>query len=307
MMSVHVHLEGAISWDQLSDALTPHIHDVPSADAVIQTVLRRANLAERGMAPPEELPRLVSWLRSVNFTVGPLPVDWADGGWPVTMFEGFLVRAQAGVVWDPLALAILTVTGRSQTPALGRVDWAEERRDPMTNRLLFRVVASGQELGLEQTSAVLLTTNIDDMPAETLGYVLERLLREGARDAWIAPVVMKKSRAAVTLQVLASLDYEAAALQIIFEETTTLGVRRSLIDTYRLARRIDLVATEFGTVHVKIGFLDGKVRSVHPEFEDCARSARQYNVPLQRVYDEAATHWWANHPALDDGADPLRN
>lgn len=307
MMTMHLHLEDAITWNQLRDALAPYVQDAFPADSVVQAVLRRANLPEQGVTPPEGLPRLVSWLTSVNFTVSPLPIDLADGGWPLEAVSGFVVRSQAGAVWDPLAIALITVMGRSDTPAFGRVAWAEERRDLVTSRLLFRMVASREEPGIDRTIAVLLTTNIDDMPSETLGYVLDRLLREGARDAWIAPVMMKKSRAAVTLHVLASPDYEASALRTIFEETTTLGVRRTLIDTYRLARRVDLVTTEFGNVHVKIGFLDGKVRSLHPEFEDCAYLARRYRVPLQRVYDQAVSQWRTNSPVLDHGVDPAGN
>lgn len=305
-MSVHLHLENPVSWSQLRETLAPHIEPAGPADTVTQAILRRAAQFGRDFDHPEELSPVASWLASVGLTVGTIPMDLSDGGWTLKAFEGFSVRAGVGLVWDPLMVAFITVVGRSQPNFTGHMVWSEERRIPTTGNLLLRVIGYDQEEQIERhVPAVLLTTNIDDMSAEVLAYVLERLLREGARDAWITPIVMKKSRAAVTLHVLASLAYESAALRVIFEETTTLGVRRTLTDTYMLERRLDSVTTRWGEVHVKVGFFDGKLRSLHPEFEDCALLARRHGVPLQRVYHHAMQQWWACHPIEHDHEHPL--
>lgn len=300
-MSVHLHLESPVTWVQLREILAPHIEPAGSADRVTHAILRRAAKFGRDLDSPEELSSVVSWLNAVGLTVGTIPMDLADSNWTLDTFEGFSIRAAEGSVWDPLMVALITVMARSQPNFSGLMVWSEERRNPTTGALLLRVIGYDREAATGgRAPAVLLTTNIDDMSAEIVAYVLERLLREGARDAWISPVVMKKSRAAMTLNVLASLDYESAALRVIFEETTTLGVRRTLIDTYMLERRLDLVTTMLGQVHVKAGFFDGKLRSLHPEFEDCALLARRYGVPLQHIYRQAVQQWWADHPLERD-------
>ncbi len=305
-MSVHLHLERPVTWAQLYETLAPHIEPARPADRITQAILQRAAKFDRGFDRPEELSSVVSWLTAVGLTVGTIPMDLADSGWTLEAFEGFSVHAGAGLPWDPLMVAFITAVGRSQPNLTGRMVWSEERRISTTGGLLLRVMGYDQKESIGgHAPAVLLTTNIDDMSAEVLAYVLERLLREGARDAWITPVVMKKSRAAVTLNVLASLDYESTALCVIFEETTTLGVRRALIDTYMLERRLDSVTTPLGEVHVKVGFFDGKLRSLHPEFEDCALLARRHGIPVQRVYHQTVQQWWAEHPEEQDHEHPL--
>ena len=138
-----------------------------------------------------------------------------------------------------------------------------------------------------QSDEVLLETNVDDLSPELYEYVLDRLLEAGAQDAWLTPIVMKKSRPATTIRVLCSPGQAEAMEAILFRETGTLGVRSSPVGKRALPRDTIKVETGWGTVAVKVGYLDGRPITVAPEFEDCARVAREAAVPVRDVYQEA--------------------
>ncbi len=135
---------------------------------------------------------------------------------------------------------------------------------------------------------VLLETNVDDLNPELYEYVLERLLAAGALDAWLTPVVMKKSRPAVTISVLCPAEREDVLRRVLFRESGTLGVRSTRVTREALDRQVLGVETRHGRVAVKVGLLDGRPVTVAPEYEDCARVAREAGVPARDVYDEAA-------------------
>jgi pyridinium-3,5-bisthiocarboxylic acid mononucleotide nickel chelatase len=140
----------------------------------------------------------------------------------------------------------------------------------------------------EISTEVVLETNVDDLAPELAAYVLERLLAEGAQDAWLTPIVMKKGRSAVTISVLCAPDRADALRDLLFRETGTLGIRATRVDKRALARESITVATRHGSVSVKIGVLGDRPVSISPEFDDCARVAREAGVPLKDVYDDAA-------------------
>ena len=130
-------------------------------------------------------------------------------------------------------------------------------------------------------------TNLDDISGELIGYCTGRLWDAGALDVFTTAIQMKKNRPGVKLSVLC----EAAAIQaveaILFEETTTLGVRRWPVSRSVLARRAHSVQTIWGPVEGKVGWLAGVPRGFAPEFEACRRIAAEHNVPLRTVYDAA--------------------
>jgi uncharacterized protein (TIGR00299 family) protein len=137
------------------------------------------------------------------------------------------------------------------------------------------------------TGEVVLSTNVDDLNPEMYEFVLERLLASGAQDAWLTPIVMKKSRPAVTVSVLCSVAAEPGLRRVLFRETGTLGVRSTPVSKVALDRESLKVETSAGTVAVKVGLLDGHPVTVAPEFEDCARAAREHGVPARDVHEEA--------------------
>ncbi len=160
---------------------------------------------------------------------------------------------------------------------------------PNVLRVLVGESASSREepSAASETEEVLLETNIDDLNPELYEYVLDRLLEAGAQDAWLTPIVMKKSRPAVTVRVLCSPERAEAMAAILFRETGTLGVRSSPVGKRALGRDTIKVETRWGTVAVKVAYLDGRPVTVAPEFEDCARVAREAGVAAREVYQES--------------------
>ena len=135
-----------------------------------------------------------------------------------------------------------------------------------------------------------LETNIDDMSPQVYGYLYDRLLGAGALDVWTTPIYMKKNRPAHTLTVLTDDAHKADCEKIIFEETTTLGIRVLNVDQrVEAERRMAKVETSFGEVSCKVSAFDGKIVSIMPEYEDCKRLAIKNNVPLKNVWLEALT------------------
>jgi hypothetical protein len=131
----------------------------------------------------------------------------------------------------------------------------------------------------------ILQTNIDDLNPEILAYVTEKLLASGALDVWLTPVIMKKGRPGNLLTVLCLPEKEEELMQLIFAETSTLGVRRRREKRFCLPRKHISVETEFGTVRVKVATCrDDSGWQMSPEYEDCRRLALEKNVPLKNVY-----------------------
>jgi uncharacterized protein (TIGR00299 family) protein len=133
-----------------------------------------------------------------------------------------------------------------------------------------------------------LEANLDDLNPQVFGYVMDRLFDEGALDAFGMPVHMKKNRPGTLLTVLCKPEDTGKLMQLIFTETTTLGVRRRDEARQTLARRWESVETPWGQVRIKIASMNGTVTNFAPEYEDCRRIAAEHRVPLKRVMQEAA-------------------
>jgi uncharacterized protein (TIGR00299 family) protein len=136
-----------------------------------------------------------------------------------------------------------------------------------------------------------LEANLDDMNPQIYGYFLERALAAGALDVFATPVQMKKNRPGMLVTALCRPEDEGRLQEMLFAETTTLGVRSYAAERRVLARQWDTVHTRFGDVRIKVARLDGHIRQASPEFEDCRKLAEAQNVPLQRVMEEAARAW----------------
>src|SRR5262247_1405618 len=142
-----------------------------------------------------------------------------------------------------------------------------------------RSISSEQARG----DVTVIEANIDDMNPQNFAYVNEKLLQAGALDVFTIPVQMKKGRPGQLLQVLAPSDAVDALSRVIFQETTTIGVRTYSVDRTTLDREFVEVETEYGKVRIKVSKLCGEVVNFAPEFDDCVRLARDNNVPLKRI------------------------
>ncbi|MEK7841495.1 MAG: nickel insertion protein, partial [Deltaproteobacteria bacterium] len=110
---------------------------------------------------------------------------------------------------------------------------------------------------------------------------------KGALDVFLTPIQMKKGRPAVLLNVLCNEDKKTQVMDIIFEETTTIGIRACEVNRYCLERGTSEVITPYGKVKVKISQKNGKPINIQPEYEDCRKIAERENAPLKKIMDSA--------------------
>jgi pyridinium-3,5-bisthiocarboxylic acid mononucleotide nickel chelatase len=131
-------------------------------------------------------------------------------------------------------------------------------------------------------------TNLDDMSPQIYGYFVERALAAGALDVFSTAVQMKKNRPGVLLTILCDAAHTARLIDLVFRETTTIGVRTYDVRRKVLDRELVPVATPFGEVRMKISRMNGSVLNATPEYEDCQRLAAEKGIPLKQVIAAAA-------------------
>jgi hypothetical protein len=152
---------------------------------------------------------------------------------------------------------------------------------------MLRVIIGESAAVFERDKTFVIETNIDDMNPQNFEYLFEKLLKEGALDAYTTTVQMKKSRPAFKLTVLSDRSKLEKLCSIIFNETTSIGIRYYEVDRFKLRRKMVNVRTKYGNIKVKISKGPDDILTASPEYEECAKAARTKRVPLRRVYDEA--------------------
>ncbi len=158
-----------------------------------------------------------------------------------------------------------------------------------TGRLnALRVILGTEESSMDsdtvRDSVALMETNIDNTTGEALGYTADKLMKAGALDAYFTPIQMKKNRPAAMLSVICKEEDTERLSDIIFKETSTIGIRIRQTDRITLKREIGTVHTELGEVRVKLVSVGGLER-VQPEYDDCAKLAEENNLSLNEVYE----------------------
>jgi hypothetical protein len=232
------------------------------------------------------------WVRSAH---GRLPVP-APATLELVRRAGMPVRAspapgETGELVTPTGAALLTVLSRpgvSGGPAqVERVGYGFGTREPAwPNAVRLVVGAASTDLGLLSDRVVEIQTNLDDASPEELGFAMEQLLAGGALDVAFSPLQMKKNRPGVLVRVLARPNDGQRLAAMVLEHTSALGVRVQTIERLIARRTERVVSTPWGPVRVKVKLL-GNAEIVAPEYEDCARLAREAHVPLREVYAAA--------------------
>ncbi|MBN2801919.1 MAG: nickel pincer cofactor biosynthesis protein LarC [Deltaproteobacteria bacterium] len=136
-------------------------------------------------------------------------------------------------------------------------------------------------------SLKIIETNIDDMTGEMAGHALTELINEGALDAWIESIIMKKGRPGLKISVLSKEDDYQRLVKILLLNTTTLGVRIYDVNRIEMERLFEQVDTKWGSVRVKIGKLGKDINNIAVEFDDCSRLAKENKVSIKEIIDEA--------------------
>jgi hypothetical protein len=167
---------------------------------------------------------------------------------------------------------------------------ADMENQPNVLRLMFGESAEKSASVTDETIHVL-EANLDDMNPQIYGYFLEKALAAGALDVFATAVQMKKNRPGMLVTVLCKPQDADKLAKLLFEETTTLGIRSHTASRRILPRESVSVSTQFGDVRVKVARVNGRIQHAAPEFDDCRKLAEEKNVPLHRVISEAMRQW----------------
>lgn len=131
-----------------------------------------------------------------------------------------------------------------------------------------------------------LECNIDDMTGEVFGYLMDRMLNAGALDVYYSPIYMKKNRPGIMVRALVRQSQIASMEEILFTESTTLGIRKYPVERSRLQRSFRKLETPYGPCSIKEAFLDGVMVKQTPEYEEIKRIAEREKLPFRVVYKE---------------------
>ena len=278
-----------------------HFHEVGAADAIVDIVC--AAVGAEALAVDEII--------CSPLNVGGGMVKCAHGTFPVPAPATVELLADAPVYSSGLQAELVTPTGAAIVKTLAsrfaafpemkiqKSGYGAGSRDfpghPNVVRLTVGEAVSDALVAKTASETVtVLEANLDDLNPQVFGYVMDRLLGEGALDAFGMPVQMKKNRPGMLLTVLCKPEEASKLTELIFTETTTLGVRRRNEIRQTLARRWEQVHTQWGDVRIKIASMNGTVTNYAPEYEDCRRIAEEHHVALKTVMQEAARAYLGN-------------
>jgi len=151
---------------------------------------------------------------------------------------------------------------------------------------VLRVYLGEEQKAEKIEEQYILETNIDDMNPEFYGYVEEKLFEKGALDVYKTAIFMKKGRPGVKLSILVNEQCEKDVLDAIFEETTSIGIRKYKVEKIMLSREFSKVKTKYGDITIKKSYYKGKLAKYKPEYEECRTIAKEKNITLEEVYRE---------------------
>ncbi|MBE0447344.1 MAG: nickel pincer cofactor biosynthesis protein LarC [Actinobacteria bacterium] len=269
-----------------------HFHEVGGVDAIVDVVSSAIGIDYLGIQKVYSSP-VATGIGMVKTEHGMLPLP-APATLEILKGAPIYSSGIAAELTTPTGAAILMqyATFLEEIPqmeleAIGYGAGARELEIPNVLR-----VFTGEEVEERAEIVSLIEANIDDVPAEVLGYTMEALLELGALDVWFTPIGMKKNRPAVALSALVPLGQEEMVIDMIFSETSTLGLRISKHARMVAERETLRVETPLGRIRVKVGKYKGKVITIAPEYDDCSKIAMQKGLPLREIYGlarEAAT------------------
>jgi hypothetical protein len=283
-----------------------HFHEVGALDSIVDIVGAVWAIEQLG----------VSQVVSSPLNVGAGTVETSHGRLPVPapatlrLLEGAPIYSTGTPLELVTPTGALLVTGHAASfgpmPAMTvrQIGYGAGSREIEGHPNVLRaVVGDAQETGAQSTVAVL-ECNIDDMNPQVFGYLLDRLYELGALEVFYTPVQMKKNRPGTLVTVITPVLVREAALDVLFQETTTIGVRHQELLRECLNREWATVQTKYGAVRVKIARRGERVTNAAPEFDDCSRLAAEQKVPVKDVHAAAVR---AYLDGLDLGARQKQN
>ncbi|NIA16607.1 MAG: nickel pincer cofactor biosynthesis protein LarC [Nitrospiraceae bacterium] len=279
-----------------------HFHEVGAVDSIVDVVAAHWALNTLG----------VENVVSSALNVGSGTVNTAHGVLPVPAPATAALIQDVPSYGSGVELELLTPTGAALVTQLASSYGAMPRmrvaasgygsgqRELPDRANVLRVLLGEAEGSVRGTQPVtVIEFDIDDMNPELFPPLVEDLLRAGARDAFLTPVVGKKGRPAYLVTVLCDAANVAAVAPVVFDSSTTFGMRMREEQRICLEREWKTVDTAWGCVRIKVGRFDGRVTCMSPEFEDCRRLADESGVPVLAVYEAARAAAARREPAHD--------
>ncbi|WP_199248707.1 nickel pincer cofactor biosynthesis protein LarC [[Phormidium] sp. ETS-05] len=277
-----------------------HFHEVGATDAIVDIVGTCLGL---------------DWLGIEQLYCSPLPtgggiVRAAHGQMPVPvpavlkLWEARQVPVYSNGIQrelcTPTGVAIVVALAESFGPpppmSLAKIGLGAGSRDLAIPNILRLWLGEAEVMSVpaqgNMETVMVLETQIDDATPQAIAYTSEALFAAGALDVFTISVGMKKSRSGILLTVITRPQDASACERIIFQETTTIGIRRTLQERSILHREIQTVTTPLGDIKVKIA-KNNHINKVYPEYEDCARLAREHQIPFSTVHRMALASWYS--------------
>jgi uncharacterized protein (TIGR00299 family) protein len=291
-----------------------HFHEVGAVDAIVDIVCASVGCHSLGVD---------------RFVCSPLnlgggSVTCAHGEFPVPAPATLALLKGAPVYSSGVNVELVTPTGAallraldcsfSAFPAMNiqSIGYGAGSRDLDGSPNVLRIsVGELLETGMldhdhSHQEVTVLETTIDDLSPQVMGYVTERLLAEGAFDVFVTPAQMKKNRPGSLLTVLCDETTAPTMREILFRETSTIGIRTRRERRDCLERAMIRAATQWGEVRVKESRLNGTVTNFAPEYEDCRRIAEANSIPLKQVQQEAIGSYLAKRQSSSSLSDNTR-
>ncbi|HMM81054.1 MAG TPA: nickel pincer cofactor biosynthesis protein LarC [Pyrinomonadaceae bacterium] len=267
-----------------------HFHEVGALDAIVDIV---------GACIGFEMLGIENFVAS-SLNLGSGTIEIAHGKFPVPppavaeLVRGIPVHSSedTGELVTPTGAAIISTLceGYGTLPEIKieQIGYGAGTRDRKGSPNVIRLIL-GETIGTTISPSraveklVVLESNIDDASPQTLGFAMERAFEANALDCWFTPIQMKKDRPATLLSILCEPSDVERIQQLLFRETTTLGIRQREVERVSLERTSETLSTEFGEVRVKVSRLDGKVLTRKAEFDDLKRIAGETGEPLRSI------------------------
>jgi len=278
-----------------TDVEAIHFHEVGAVDAMVDIVCAAVGREALG----------IDEIVCSPLNVGGGTVTCAHGTFPVPAPATVELLKGAPVYSSGIQAELVTPTGAAIVKTLvkrfgalpqmkiEKISYGAGTRELAEQANVVRLTIGEAQAtsGIAQETISVLEANLDDLNPQIFGYVMDRLLEEGALDAFVMPVQMKKNRPGMLLTVLCKPEHASRLCSLIFSETTTLGVRQREEKRQTLARKWVTVTTRWGEVRMKIASMNGTVTNYAPEYEDCRRIASEQHVALKAVMQEAVQRY----------------
>ncbi|MHB8846264.1 MAG: nickel pincer cofactor biosynthesis protein LarC [Nitrospirota bacterium] len=266
-----------------------HFHEVGAVDALVDIVGSVIGLENLGITEIIGSPVNVG-SGTVHTAHGKLPV-------PAPATAGLLTNIplySSSITFElttPTGAAIISTLAASFGPLpqmkVSSIAYGAGNKDFPGQPNVLRLMIGKFLPVYDEDTSTLIETNIDDMNPQLYDSVIEKLLAQGAQDAFLTPIIMKKGRPGILLSVLCDRANSDSVLDTIFRETTSIGVRIGETGRKKLQREVRQVETPYGPVCVKVSRRGDEIMTVTPEYDDCRKLAEEKQVPLKRVMDEA--------------------